>query len=57
MILYIGDFVSFVSCQTLSTKLAGYKVNFQRSVAFLVPIFRYTKKEIRATTPFKVLSK
>jgi hypothetical protein len=38
-------------------KLAGYKINIQKSVTFLYTINTQTEKEIRETIPFMIASK
>jgi hypothetical protein len=38
-------------------KVAGYKINIQKSVAFLCPNNAHTEKEIRETIPFTIASK
>jgi hypothetical protein len=38
-------------------KVAGYKINIQKSVAFLYINNEQTKKEIRETIPFTIVSK
>jgi hypothetical protein len=41
----------------LSSKVAGYKINIQKSVAFLYTNNAQTEKEIRKTIPFTTTSK
>jgi hypothetical protein len=38
-------------------KVAGYKINIQKSVAFLYTNNKQTEKEIRETIPFTIASK
>jgi hypothetical protein len=39
------------------SKVAGYKINIQKSVAFLCTHKQETEKEIGGTIPFKIASK
>ena len=38
-------------------KVAGYKINIQKSVAFLYTNNKLSEREIRKTTPFVIASK
>ena len=39
------------------SKVAGYKINSQKSVAFLYTNNKILEKEYKNTTPFKIISK
>ena len=39
------------------SKVAGYKINIQKSVAFLYDNNKLTEREIKKTVPFKIASK
>jgi hypothetical protein len=38
------------------SEVAGHQINIQKSVAFLHINMKYTKKEIRETIPFTIVS-
>ena len=39
------------------SKVAGYKINSDKSVAFLCPKHKHAEKEIREKRPFKIVTK
>ena len=39
------------------SKVAGYKINLNKSVAFLYSKDKQAEKEIRETTPFTIVTK
>ena len=39
------------------SKVTGYKVNIQKSVAFFLLIMKYQKKKVKKPIPFKIASK
>ena len=39
------------------SKVAGYKINIQKSVAFLYANNKLTEREIKKTIPFKIATK
>jgi hypothetical protein len=58
MILYIKDSTkNFFDTINIFSKLAGYKINMRKSVAFLYTNNEPPKKEIRKTIPFTLASK
>jgi hypothetical protein len=68
MILFEDDMILYLRDPKNSTKklleiinsfdkVAGYKINIQKSVAFLYTNNKQTKKEIRETIPFTIASK
>jgi hypothetical protein len=61
MILYLTDpensTKKFLDTINTLSKVAGYKINLQKSVAFLYTKNEQTEKEYRETIPFKITSK
>jgi hypothetical protein len=61
MILYLKDSKNSTKklLEIINTfcKVAGYKINIQKSVAFLNTNHEQTEKEIRVTIPFTIASK
>ena len=65
--LFADDMIVYISDPKNSTrellklinnfsKAAGYKINSNKSVAFLYTKDKQTEKEIRATTPFTIVT-
>ena len=61
MIVYISESKkSTRKCLNLINNInevAGYKINSNKSVAFLYTMDKQDKKEIRKTTPFSIVTK
>jgi hypothetical protein len=60
MIVYLCDFKNSTRAllQLISnfSKVSGYKINSNKSVAFLYSKNKQTEKEIRETTPFTMVT-
>ena len=61
MIIYISDPKYFTKELLILinkfSAVSGYKINSNKSVAFLYTKDKWTEKEIRETTPFKIVTK
>jgi intein-encoded DNA endonuclease-like protein len=61
MILYIKDCKNFamqlLQLKNTITKIAGYKINTQKSVTFLCKNNKWSEKEIRETILLRISSK
>ena len=61
MILYIdnpkGSTKKLLELINECSKVAGYKINIQKSVAFLYTNNELSEREIKKTIPFKIASK
>jgi ribosomal protein S13 len=58
MVLYLKTQPkNLLDFRTMFSKVAGYKINTQKSVAFLYPNSEQSEKEIRKTKPFTITSK
>jgi hypothetical protein len=60
MIVYISDPKNstreLLSLRNNFSAVSGYKINSNKSVAFLYTKDKWTEKEIRETTPFKIVT-
>ena len=60
MIVYISDFKNstreFLNLINSFSAVAGYKINSNKSMAFLYTNDKWTEKEIRETTPFTIVT-
>jgi len=60
MIVYLSDPKSstreLLNLINTFSKVAGYKINSNKSVAFLYTKEKQAEKEIRETTPFKIFT-
>ena len=60
MIVYLSDFLNFTrELQVINkfSKVAGYKINSNKSVAFLYSKDKHVEKEIREKIPFTIVTK
>jgi hypothetical protein len=57
MILYLKDPKSLLDIINSLSKVAAYKINLQKSVAFLYTNNEQIEKEYRKTIPFTIASK
>ena len=60
MIVYISNLRNstreFLHLINIFSKVAGYKINSNKSVAFLYTKDKWAEKEIRETTPFTIVT-
>ena len=60
MIVYLSDPQNstreLLNVINIYSKVAGYKINSNKSVAFLYSKDKQAEKEIRETTPFKIVT-
>jgi hypothetical protein len=57
MILYLKDLKKLLDTINSFGKVAGYKINFQKSVAFMYTNDGQTEKEYRKAIPFTIATK